>query len=58
MRTCENCYWYDKCTEKDCVCNYYDPLCEEDDIAVEEYTEDMKMRIQAYQEIIDEQCDY
>lgn len=52
-KTCNNCYYYDKCdhTER---CEYYDPIYGGDATALKEYNEALKERVDTYQEIIDE----
>lgn len=62
LERCAKCYWFDKCPlwqkkdVKDDIhrCKDYTPL-DELEIAVEEYEEDLTMRDEIYQSIIDEQ---
>lgn len=57
MKNCKDCYWYDKCEDRcdeEVECDYYEPLNNEE-IAIAEYEEDLKMRAQEYQDLIDEQ---
>lgn len=57
MRACDNCYFFDKCKDEDKIdgrCEYYSPLFGEENIALNEYEEDLKVRVDTYQEIVDE----
>ena len=57
MKTCKNCYWYDKCTNHDERCEYYDPIFGAEKVVEREYEESLKERAEAYQEIVDEMND-
>lgn len=55
MKSCKNCYWYDKCSEHEERCEYYDPIYGADQIAVKEYQTDLKERAEEYRELVEEQ---
>lgn len=52
-KTCNNCLYQNMC---DCTerCDYYYPLYGEENIAIREYNEALKERVEDYQEIVDE----
>jgi len=39
MKTCENCYWADKCPDAGKRCEYYDPIIGVENIVLREYEE-------------------
>ena len=53
-RDCKNCYWYSQCDHAE-VCEYYEPLEDNDETAVEEYEADLEQRARIYQKLVDEQ---
>lgn len=57
MKTCENCYWCDKCADAGERCEYYDPIEGAENMAIREYREDLEERHQHYQDLIKEQQD-
>lgn len=57
MKTCNNCYWADKCADAGRRCEYYDPLFGNDNIALREYKKDLKEREDDYRELVNEQQD-
>ena len=52
MRLCANCVWRDDCGQV-IACEDYDPV-DSDELAIEQYEKDLKLRAEAYQEILDE----
>jgi hypothetical protein len=57
MKTCNNCYYFDNCSEGDKSggrCEYYYSLYAEENIVLNEYEESLRERVEVYQEIIDE----
>lgn len=57
MKTCENCYWADKCSDAGKRCEYYDPIIGSENIALREYMQDLREREQEYKELVREQQD-
>lgn len=57
MKTCVNCYYYDKCGEEDKAhgcCEYYDSIYDNGETVRKEYEESLTERVETYQEIVDE----
>ncbi len=57
--TCFGCIWNGECSEslngdESEQCEYYTPL-DEDELALEEYEEDLKLRVSTYEELVWEQ---
>ena len=59
MKTCNNCYWKEQCEKyegfKNQRCEDYDPIFSAENIIIREYREDLKERLDDYQELIKEQ---
>lgn len=53
-KDCKNCYWYSQCDHAE-VCEYYEPLEDDDETAVKEYEADLEQRARIYQKLVDEQ---
>jgi hypothetical protein len=57
MKTCENCYWADKCPDAGKRCEYYDPIIGGENIVRREYEESLKERVEEYNDLVREQQD-
>lgn len=57
MKTCENCYYADKCPDAGKRCEYYDPIIGEENIVRREYEESLKERVEEYNDLVREQQD-
>lgn len=58
MGTCDNCFFFDNCSDRDKEngrCEYYYPLMDSEDIAVEEFENDLRMREEEYRKVVEEQ---
>lgn len=55
MKTCENCYWADKCPDAGKRCEYYDPIIGGENIVRREYEESLKERVEEYNDLVREQ---
>lgn len=55
MKSCENCYYADKCSEVGQLCEYYDPIYGSKKILFREYKKDLKRREKEYRNIVEEQ---
>lgn len=57
MKTCSNCYYFDKCSDtdkKDGRCCYYDAVYGHENVVLKEYLKDLKEREKEYQKIMKE----
>ena len=57
MKTCENCYWFDKCQDAERRCEYYDPVVCGENIIRREYEESLKERVEEYNDLVIEQSE-
>lgn len=57
MKTCENCYWVDKCQDAGKRCEYYDPIFYGNSVIHKEYEKALKERVNNYNELVHEQQD-
>lgn len=55
MKSCENCYYADKCSEVGQPCEYYDPIYGSKKILFHEYKKDLKIREKEYRNVVEEQ---
>lgn len=55
MKTCNNCYWHDKCPDAGKRCEYYDPVYGAEHIIEREYEESLKERVDEYEDAVAEQ---
>lgn len=55
-RKCENCIWFDQCHEDE-ACDSYEPASfeEQEDMEIEAYEKDLRMRHELYTEQVEEQ---
>lgn len=53
-KTCTDCLWSDVCSQKS-ECDCYTSLGEDEDISIAEYEDDLKLRVEEYEELIKEQ---
>lgn len=53
---CEGCMWYEKCKDIE-RCDYYTPIDDDEteEIMVAEYERNLRMRAEAYTELVEEQ---
>lgn len=57
MKTCNNCFFFDNCSDHDKAsgrCEYYYPLMDEN-VAVKEFEDDLRMREEEYRKVVEEQ---
>lgn len=57
VKTCENCYWFDKCQDAEKRCEYYDPVVCGENIIRREYEESLKERVEEYNDLVIEQSE-
>ena len=55
MKTCNNCFWADRCPDASKRCEYYDPIVGSENVVFREYNSDLRAREKDYQEIVEEQ---
>lgn len=53
MKSCKNCYWYDKCDHTG-RCEYYDPIYGAEQIIRKEYEVALYERVSEYDDIVKE----
>ena len=55
MKTCENCYYADKCSVAGRRCDDYDRVYGSEYVVLHEYKQALQEREEEYQKVIDEQ---